>query len=492
MHAAPAPGGGVFRKWLRHNGLRRNAARHARCNARLATGNGPFGSRPTACRARLLPPSRRMAATMPTDLALALPLPPASPPREWLFALTERMDDHALFVLDPDGRIRGWSASAERLTGYSPEEAVGRDVSVFYPAEELRSGAPGREVEDALAAPVQCEGWWTRKDGTRFWARRLLAPLPGPGADAGAGAVGVVVSDLSAAREAQRRLGEREECYRSLFEHTPDTVYTLDVQGRVTGANPACEAATGFRPRELLGLRFEALVEPGHRERARAAAARCARGEPQTAELTVRRRDGLRLELDATLVPIFIGGQPAGSFVVGRDATRRRELERRSAALGEGAGDVPGRTLFGERVARAIRVSAREAGRMLAVLVVGLDPSAPADAALDPAVAERLLAEIGDRLERCLRPGDTVCRLDGTDFGVLLDGIREADDAARVARRIEASLEAPIPVGPGVVAAGASVGYAVSAAGRETPDELLRSAEDALCGARGPRRGRGG
>jgi PAS domain S-box-containing protein len=431
-----------------------------------------------------------MAATMPTDAALALRLPPASSPREWLFALTERMDDHALFVLDPDGRIRGWSASAERLTGYSPQEAVDRYVSVFYPAEELQSGAPGREVEDALAAPVQCEGWWTRKDGTRFWARRVLAPLPGPGADADA--VGVVVSDLSAAREAQRRLQEREECCRSLFEHTPDTVYTLDVQGCVTGANPACEAATGFRLRELLGLRFEALVEPGHRERARAAAARCARGEPQTAELTVRRRDGLRLELDATLVPIFIGGQPAGSFVVGRDATRRRELERRHAAPGEAAGDVPGRALFGERVARAIRVSAREAGRMLAVLVVGLDLSAPADAALDPAVAERLLAEIGDRLERCLRPGDTVCRLDGTGFGVLLDGIRGADDAARVARRIEASLEAPVRVGRGLVAAGASVGYAVSAAGRGTPDELLRSAEGALDGARGPRRGSGG
>jgi PAS domain S-box-containing protein len=513
---------------------------------------------------------------------------------EPLEALAQRMDDHALIVLDRAGRVRGWSPGAERLSGYTRDEALGRHVSVFYPAEDLRSGAPGREVEDALSGRVEVEGWWTRKDGTRMWGRRVLSPLPGPGGEAEG--VGVVVCDLTGTQEAHRRLHEREECYRSLFEHTPDAVCTLDVHGRITGANAACEAVTGLRARELLGRPFEALAEPGDRERVREAAARCARGEPRSTELALRRRGGGRLALEATLVPIIVGGQPAGVFVVARDATgrrrreaeqrageerfrrlveegsagffydlddagrfryvspaaaavtgyapaelvgrafaealdaepaagggaggeaftvavrtsageprwlevvespaageeggrrgfawdvtRRRELERRHAhALDGDAAALPDRALFGERVARAIRVSARDPGRMLAVLVVAL---APADPGGDRAAAHTEPVEVAARLERCLRPGDAVCRLDGAEFGVLLDGIREPDDAFRVARRIEATLEAPLPGD----LRGAAVGVAVSAAGRETADELLRSAGAALQAARAMR-----
>ncbi|HEX2188004.1 MAG TPA: sensor domain-containing diguanylate cyclase [Longimicrobiaceae bacterium] len=539
---------------------------------------------------------------MPTDAVLALPLPPPPPPEEWLLALAERTDGHALFVVDRGGRVRSWSEGAERLTGYTSEEALGRHVSVFYAAEELRAGAPEREVAEARAGSMQVEGWWTRKDGTRLWVHRVLTPLGGQ-----EGAVGVVACDQTAARDALLRLQEREECYRSLFEHTGDAVLTLDLQGRVTGANAACEAATGLGLREMLGRPFDSLAAADDRERARDGAARAAHGEPHRVHLAIRRRDGRRLELDAGLAPIFIGGQPAGVFVVGRDVTERnreearlrgaeerfrgmvegatagffyvldsarrfryfspavravtghpperllglafddllgaeagppatgpaagglpgsatflatihtatgearvlevsegpvpgerkarqgfardvtrwRELERQQAlAAGESAGGVPNRVLFGERLARAIRLSSRDPGRMLAVLVVGLDGSAPGDA-VEGAV-EQLLAEVAGRLERCLRPGDTVCRLDGAELGVLLDGIREEDDAARVARRIEATLAAPFHLGRGEVAASASIGFAVSAAGRASPDELLRSAESARDSARRP------
>lgn len=540
-----------------------------------------------------------MAASLPTDRVLAFPAPPAPPAgAAGLHALAERMDGHALFVLDRAGRVRCWNPGAERLTGYTEEEALGRHVSVFYGAEELRSGAPEREVGEALAGAVQAEGWWMRRDGTRLWARRHLSPLPEAGGEPGA--VGVAVCDLSAGREAQRRLEEREECYRSLFEHTPDAVWTLDVGGRVTGANPAAEAVTGFRFRELLGRPFDALAEPEARERAREAAGRAGRGEPQTAELAVRRRDGRRLELDATLVPILVGGQPAGVFVVSRDATERKRGEARlrasearfrglvegseagffyeldgagrfrylspavrgvtgfapdallgrtfhEALAGDAAGEdraeapaegapfvvavrtpeggrrilevvegeapgegrgrhgfardvtrwkelehrhaalalsdpvtgLPTRAHFGDRLSRAVRAAARDPGRLLAVLVVSLDPSTPAGAAPAGGAPGPLLAEAARRLERALRPGDTLCRLEGGEFGVLLDGIREAEDAAGVARRIACSLGEPFRLGAAEVWAGARVGFAVSAAGRGTADELLRSAAEA-------------
>ncbi|HEV2146906.1 MAG TPA: PAS domain S-box protein, partial [Longimicrobiaceae bacterium] len=176
-------------------------------------------------------------------------------------------EDHALLTLDRAGRIIEWSAGAERIGGYSREEALGRHLSVFYPAEELRSGAPYREVEEAASGRVQAEGWWIRKDGTRLWGRRVLYPLPGPG-----GELGVVVCDQTASREAQRRLQEREECYRSLFEHTPDAACTLSLEGTITGANAAFQALAGER--NLAARPLFAFLVAEHRRPAREAVAR--------------------------------------------------------------------------------------------------------------------------------------------------------------------------------------------------------------------------
>jgi PAS domain S-box-containing protein len=92
--------------------------------------------------------------------------------------LLENVRDYAIYMLDPAGRVESWSAGAERLKGYSPEEILGQHFGCFFPGEDVQSGKPGRMLEAATAVgSFEQEGWLVRKDGSRFLANVLLTAL---------------------------------------------------------------------------------------------------------------------------------------------------------------------------------------------------------------------------------------------------------------------------------------------------------------------------
>lgn len=92
--------------------------------------------------------------------------------------LVEAVQDYAIFMLDPDGRIASWNLGAERAKGYRAEEIVGRHFRVFYPPEVQESGHPEHELVLALAdGRYEEEGWRVRKDGSRFWAQVTITAV---------------------------------------------------------------------------------------------------------------------------------------------------------------------------------------------------------------------------------------------------------------------------------------------------------------------------
>lgn len=94
------------------------------------------------------------------------------------FQLALESIDFAVYLLDPEGVIRGWTRGAERLLGYASDEVIGRHFSIFYPANEAEGGHPAREL--ALAAERERHedaGWRIRKDGSRFWASVTISAV---------------------------------------------------------------------------------------------------------------------------------------------------------------------------------------------------------------------------------------------------------------------------------------------------------------------------
>jgi PAS domain S-box-containing protein len=97
---------------------------------------------------------------------------------EQLRLLVAQVQDYAIFLIDPDGRIASWNLGAERIKGYSAEEIIGQAYASFFTPEDQAAGRPERLLHAArVSGRVADEGWRVRKDGTRFWADAVLTAL---------------------------------------------------------------------------------------------------------------------------------------------------------------------------------------------------------------------------------------------------------------------------------------------------------------------------
>ena len=119
--------------------------------------------------------------------------------------LVQAVQDYAIYVIDPEGRILSWNEGAQRLKGYHAGEIIGANFSRFYLPEEAATGHPQENLKRALReGRMEEEGWRIRKDGTRFWANVVITPLRGPnGAHRG---FVKVTRDLTARKAAEEDL----------------------------------------------------------------------------------------------------------------------------------------------------------------------------------------------------------------------------------------------------------------------------------------------
>jgi PAS domain S-box-containing protein len=95
-----------------------------------------------------------------------------------LNALVEAVTDYAIYMLDADGKVATWNFGAERIKGYSADEIIGKDFSVFYTDADRRAGQHTAALETAAReGRYEAEGWRVRKDGSRFWVNALIYPI---------------------------------------------------------------------------------------------------------------------------------------------------------------------------------------------------------------------------------------------------------------------------------------------------------------------------
>ncbi|MGB2886073.1 MAG: PAS domain S-box protein [Candidatus Acidiferrales bacterium] len=139
--------------------------------------------------------------------------------------LTDAVQDYAIFMLDPEGRISSWNSGAQRIKGYETSEIIGKHFSCFYPEEDVRFGKPQRELEIAgREGRVEDDGWRIRKDGSRFWANVIITALrDGAGQLVGFSKVTRDVTERmlaqEALQEAQQKLRGSENSLRQLSLH---------------------------------------------------------------------------------------------------------------------------------------------------------------------------------------------------------------------------------------------------------------------------------
>ncbi len=95
--------------------------------------------------------------------------------------LVAEVKDYAIFMLDPEGKVKTWNEGAERIKGYRADEIIGRDFSCFYSSEDIERGKPEEQLKIAAReGRSEDDGWRIRKDGSRFWASVVITALHDP------------------------------------------------------------------------------------------------------------------------------------------------------------------------------------------------------------------------------------------------------------------------------------------------------------------------
>src|SRR5207247_8550317 len=96
---------------------------------------------------------------------------------ERLRLMVESVKDHAILMLDREGRVISWNAGAERIKGYRADEILGRHYSQFYPPEDVAQGTPEWELARSVRdGQLEDGGWRVRNDGSRLGANVVFTP----------------------------------------------------------------------------------------------------------------------------------------------------------------------------------------------------------------------------------------------------------------------------------------------------------------------------
>jgi PAS domain S-box-containing protein len=249
--------------------------------------------------------------------------------------LVESLEDYAIFMLDPMGRIATWNAGAQRFKGYTAGEIIGRHFSTFYPASEVAAGKCEYELEVATrTGRFEEEGWRVRKDGSRFWASVAITAIrTATGELAG---FAKVTRDLTERRAAADRRRVDEERFRLLIESVRDyAIFILDPDGKVATWNGGAQRSKGYQASEIIGRHFsvfypEGDVLAGKCELELEAAARDGRFEDEGWRI---RKDGSQFWANVVITALRdSAGTLIGFGKVTRDLTERKAAEDETAA----------------------------------------------------------------------------------------------------------------------------------------------------------------
>ena len=267
--------------------------------------------------------------------------------------------------------------------------------------------------------------------------------------------------DMIARAEVESALRENEERYRLLVETAQEGIVVVQ-QGYLAYANPIMSAITGLTADELKRCPFADLVFSEDREMAlEKHRLRMDGNDIPRYQMRILRKDGDIAWVEVSGARIEWDGRPASLNFLS-DITERKAIEEKIhfMAQHDPLTSLPNRTLFFDRLERALSLAKRER-RNLAVMFVDLNDFKPVNDTFGHGVGDLLLQSVAHRIESALRASDTVARIGGDEFVVLLPNLEHPVDVKDVAGKLGQVLSEPFNLDGQIVAISASIGTAV-------------------------------
>ena len=295
-----------------------------------------------------------------------------------------------------------------------------------------------------------------------------------------------------AIRHEAAAVGRSEKRFRALVQNASDVVLICTAEGTVTYQSPTAETAWGYAADGLLGRPLLAMVhrddQPAFEELL--AQLNATPDNTRGIELHVKDAGGAWRYVELILTNLLRDPDVGGMVATARDIAQRKAFEEQliEQAFHDPLTQLPNRALFVDRLQQAHVRSARRQGNV-GVLFVDLDNFKLINDSLGHKAGDRLLVEVGARLQASVRDMDTVARMGGDEFVVLLELTTEAE-AILAAERIEKQFVRPFKIDAREFVISVSIGIAIGDASHDQPDILLRNADVAMYRAKSSGRAR--
>jgi diguanylate cyclase (GGDEF)-like protein/PAS domain S-box-containing protein len=283
---------------------------------------------------------------------------------------------------------------------------------------------------------------------------------------------------------AEGALRQSEERFRSLVQHSYDTMLVTSEDGFITFASPAVMPLIGRTPEEVLGTEATSYIHPEERERVSAhLATRFAnRSVTEPIQFRMAHADGTWRSVEAVVSDLRDRPSVRGYVTNLRDVTERTEAQQalEHQALHDPLTGLPNRALLGDRIRQAILRGRRSDAPNPVVMFLDLDRFKLVNDSLGHSAGDKVLVEVADRLKAVTRASDTLARFGGDEFVMLCEQLVDRESLLIVAERVTTALEPPFYLEGKEFHVGASIGAAVIEDDNVTADELLSDADSAM------------
>jgi diguanylate cyclase (GGDEF)-like protein/PAS domain S-box-containing protein len=388
-----------------------------------------------------------------------------------------------IFFKDAEGHYLGVNAAWEKFFGIPRKQFIGKSVFELYPDDQALAmrhhardqelfGRPGSQSYEAAIAAA---------DGNVHHTIYNKATFNKPDGSV-AGLIGTI-TDVSGLKEAEAALRKSEERFRDLTELSSDWYWEQDADFRFTEISSNVRKV-GLDADENIGKTRWDMERVRMTEEERQAQKKLMEAHQPFHNFVYQRTDanGNLHTISTSGRPIFDEeGRFTGYRGTGTDITEQKKIEDqiRHMAQHDALTGLPNRILLHDRIGQAI-AQARRDGRVAAILVIDLDRFKNVNDSLGHQVGDGLLRTVAERLVACVRGTDTVARMGGDEFVVVLAELRQAEDAGQVAQKMLAALPQPINIDGHELRVTTSIGICAYPHDGEDAETLMRNADAAM------------
>ena len=397
-----------------------------------------------------------------------------------LRAIVERASD-AIFVFDGQMRFVEANPRTCEIVGYTRQELLGMSVVEVTPAEDVESLYSVTDELLRLGHLVR-ERRIRRGDGGIVDCEISSTVLPN-------GQMLAIGRDISERKESEKA----QRIQTSAINAATDQIVITDAAGKIVFVNPAFEAETGYSLSEAVGNtpRFLMPSDDGA-DMSREIWTAILAGSPWTGETTGVRKDGSTYVEETTVTPVRDDSGQIGHFVaIKRNITDKKAYEEELDHLAhhDPLTGLPNRLLFSDRLNRSI-AQARRNDDLVAVLFLDLDGFKLINDTMGHNVGDILLWHVAGRLAKQLREADTIARMGGDEFTVILSGDESPETVSKAVRRILEVFADPFVLGGREVFVSTSIGIGMFPRDGVDVETLVMNADTAMYRAKEQGRGR--